>query len=82
MNSYSTTALFEVFKEIQQDALSFRQKAEKLAEQLHQQRLDDNEALYIVLRAAEYGCEQKFIKHVAGMLGRSWPAPDGDLSKW
>ena len=34
---------------------------------------DDKDSLYVVLRAAEYGCEQKHIKHVAGMCGYSWP---------
>ena len=34
---------------------------------------DDKDSLYVVLCAAEYGCEQKHIKHVAGMCGYSWP---------
>ena len=40
---------------------------------------DDAEALYIVLRTAELGCEQKHIKHVAGMCGYSWPPTEKEF---
>ena len=40
---------------------------------------DDIDSLYVVLRAAEYGCEQKHIKHVAGMCGYSWPPTEKEF---
>lgn len=53
-----------------------------IMEEMREKDIDDNEALYIVLRAAELGCEQKYIKHVAGMCCRDWPVKSNDLTEW
>lgn len=37
---------------------------------------DIEESAYYVLRSAEYACPQKYIRHVAQMIGVKWPPED------